>query len=156
MTDRPSTPDEKTRQPHSTRPSRSPPSAGPPSAAGTLPPWFLRAVGAGSALIALAILLATGSFTIVLLFVITAVIALPTAYIWSRIAEGRRQAMDRLVTLGHRRPASASRSPPLFSLLYEVVKRGPRGFDRLVLHGVRPRRDRARWRRASTRSSARW
>ena len=29
--------------------------------------------------------------------------ALPTAYIWSRIAEGRRQAMDRLVTLGHRR-----------------------------------------------------
>src|SRR5689334_3485263 len=61
---------------------------------GTLPSWFLRAVAGGSALIALAILLATGGFTIVLLFVLTAVIALPTAYIWSRLAEGGRRATD--------------------------------------------------------------
>ena len=33
---------------------------GPALAGGTLPPWFLRAVVAGSALIALAALLATG------------------------------------------------------------------------------------------------
>ena len=58
------------------------------------------AVGAGSAVIAAAILLATGSFTVVVLLILTAVFALPTAYIWSRIAENRRQAMDRLVTLG--------------------------------------------------------
>ena len=64
------------------------PLGGPVSAAGTLPPWFLRAVAAGSALVALAILLATGNFSIFLWFVITAVIALPTAYIWSRIGGG--------------------------------------------------------------------
>src|SRR6187455_3031839 len=72
------------------------PLGGAGAAGGTLPPWFLRAVAGGSALVALAILLATGSFSIVLLFVITAVLALPTAYTWSRIAEGRRQALDRL------------------------------------------------------------
>ena len=51
------------------------PIGGPTVSGGTLPPWFLRAVVGGSALIALAILLATGSLTIVLLIVITAVIA---------------------------------------------------------------------------------
>src|SRR6478752_4819174 len=68
-------------------------------ATGTLPRWFSLAVVGGSALVALAILLATGNFTIVLLFILTAVLALPTAYIWSRIAETPRQATDRLVTL---------------------------------------------------------
>ena len=77
----------------------------------------------GSALIALAILLATGSLTIVLLIVITAVIALPTAYIWSRFAENRRQAMDRLVTLGIV-TAFVIAVAPLFSVLFEVIKRG--------------------------------
>src|SRR5947208_1732682 len=43
---------------------------------GTLPAWFLRAIVGGSALIALAVLLATGSLTIVLFFVITAVATL--------------------------------------------------------------------------------
>jgi phosphate transport system permease protein len=95
---------------------------------GTLPPWFLRAVVGGSALIALAILLATGSLTIVLFFVITAVIALPTAYIWSRLTEGRRQAMDRLVTLGIV-AAFFVAVAPLVSVLYEVVKRGVARFD---------------------------
>src|SRR5512133_526506 len=73
---------------------------GPTVSGGTLPPWFLHAVGGGSALIALAILLATGGFTIVLLFIFTLLLALPTAYIWSRAAESRRAAMDRLVTRG--------------------------------------------------------
>jgi phosphate transport system permease protein len=90
---------------------------------GTLPPWFLRAVVGGSALVALAVLLATGGFTIVLFFIITAVIALPTAYIWSRFAEGRRQAMDRLVTLGIIAGFGVAVGP-LISLLYTVVQKG--------------------------------
>jgi len=97
-------------------------------ASGTLPHWFLRGVVGGAALIALAILLATGGFTIVLFFILTAVIALPTAYIWSRVAEGPRMAMDRLVTLGIVAGFFAAVGP-LASLLYEVLKRGTARFD---------------------------
>ncbi len=98
------------------------------ASSGTLPPWFLRAVVGGAALISVAILLATGSFTIVLLLILTAVIALPTAYIWSRAVEGQRQAMDRLVTLGIVTGFGIAVAP-LFSLLYEVFKRGLAGFN---------------------------
>ncbi len=101
---------------------------GPGVSSGTLPHWFLRAVVAGSALIALAILLATGGFTIVLFFIVTALIALPTAYVWSLITEGRRQAMDRLVTLGIVAGFGVA-VLPLFSVLYEVIKRGTARFD---------------------------
>jgi phosphate transport system permease protein len=97
-------------------------------AGGTLPEWFLRAVVAGSALIAAAILLATGSFTIVLLFIVTAVIALPTAYIWSRSAETPRRAMDRLATLGIV-AAFFIAVAPLFSVLLEVIRKGTARFD---------------------------
>jgi phosphate transport system permease protein len=95
---------------------------------GTLPSWFLWAVVGGSALITLAVLLATGSPTIVLFFVVTAVLALPTAYIWSRVTEGGRQAIDRLVTLGIV-AAFFVAVAPLVSLLYEVIKRGAARFD---------------------------
>jgi phosphate transport system permease protein len=95
---------------------------------GTLPSWFLRAVVGASALVALAVLLVTGSLTIVVFFVITAVLALPTAYIWSRLVEGRRQAMDRLVTLGIV-TAFFIAVAPLVSLLYEVIKKGVARFD---------------------------
>jgi phosphate transport system permease protein len=94
----------------------------------TLPPWFLRAVVGGSAAIALAVLLATGGFTIVLFFVITAALALPATYIWSRLVENRRQAMDRLVTLGIV-AAFFVAVAPLFSVLFEVIKRGTARFD---------------------------
>jgi phosphate transport system permease protein len=97
-------------------------------ATGTLPRWFSLAVVGGSALVALAILLATGSFTIVLLFIVTAVLALPTAYIWSRIAETPRQATDRLVTLSIATGFGIAVGP-LISLLYEVVKRGLPSLD---------------------------
>jgi phosphate transport system permease protein len=101
---------------------------GPTVSSGTLPPWFLHAVVGGSALVAAAILLATGGFTIVLLFVITAVLALPTAYIWSRTVESPRQATDRLVTLGIVTGFGIAVAP-LISLLYEVIKRGLPRFD---------------------------
>ncbi len=97
-------------------------------AGGTLPNWFLQAVVGGAAIVSLAVLLATGGFTIVLLFVLTALIALPTAYIWSRVAEGPRAATDRLVTLGIV-SLFAVAVAPLISLLYEVVKRGHARFD---------------------------
>src|SRR2546421_7884431 len=104
------------------------PLGGPSVAGGTLPPWFLRAVIGGSALTALAVLLATGALTIVLLFVLTAVFAIPTAYIWSRVVEGTRQALDRLMTLAIG-AAFGIAVAPLISLLYEVVKRGLPRFD---------------------------
>jgi phosphate transport system permease protein len=101
---------------------------GPGLAGGTLPSWFLTAVVAGSALISLALLLATGGFTIFLLFVLTFVLALPTGYIWSRLTEGRREAKDRLVTLGITAGFGIAVAP-LISLLYEVIKRGAARFD---------------------------
>src|SRR6476660_3375505 len=101
---------------------------GPSISGGTLPAWFLRAVVAGSAAVAAAVLLATGSFTIVLLFILTAVFALPTAYIWSRITEGPREATDRLMTLGIITGFGVAVAP-LFSLLFEVLKRGVARFD---------------------------
>jgi phosphate transport system permease protein len=101
---------------------------GPSIASGTLSPWFLRGVVAGSALLSLAILLATGGFTIVVFFILTAVFALPTAYIWSRLVEGPRQALDRLMTLGIITGFGVAVAP-LFSLLYEVLKRGIARFD---------------------------
>ena len=101
---------------------------GPTLGGGTLPSWFLHAVVGGSALISLAVLLATGAFTIVLLFVLTFVLALPTAYIWSRLTEGRREAKDRLVTVGIAAGFGIAVAP-LISLLYEVVKRGAARFD---------------------------
>jgi phosphate transport system permease protein len=101
---------------------------GPALGGGTLPPWFLRAVVAGSALVALTALLATGGFTIVLLFILTFVLALPTGYIWSRLTEGRREAKDRLVTLGITAGFGIAVAP-LISLLYEVVQKGAARFD---------------------------
>ena len=101
---------------------------GPTVAGGTLPSWFLLAILGGCALVALAILLATGGFTIVLLFLLTFGLALPTGYIWSRLAETPRAATDRLVTLGITAGFGIA-ILPLFSLLYEVVKRGVARFD---------------------------
>src|SRR5262249_3711494 len=95
---------------------------------GTLPRWFLYAVAAGAALLALLVLLATGAFTIVLLFLLTVAIALPVTYFWSRAAAGPRPATDRLVTLSIT-SAFAIALAPLISLLYEVVKRGLPRFD---------------------------
>jgi len=101
---------------------------GPAVAGGTLPSWFLQGVVAGAALLALTVLVATGSFTIALLFVLTAALAIPAAYIWSRLTEGRRQATDRLMTLSIC-AAFGIALAPLISLLYQVIKRGLPRFD---------------------------
>jgi phosphate transport system permease protein len=95
-------------------------------AGGTLPSWFNIGVVGGSALVALAILLATGGFTIVLFFLLTFGLALPTTYIWSRFAETPRQAKDRLVTLMIVAGFGIAVGP-LLSLLYTVIDRGTAG-----------------------------
>src|SRR3954453_8645679 len=101
---------------------------GPSVSGGTLSAGYVRALVAGSAVLALAGLLVTVTFTIVLLFVLTAVFALPTVYVWSRIAESPRQATDRLMTLAIVAGFGIAVAP-LFSLLYEVVSRGAARFD---------------------------
>jgi phosphate transport system permease protein len=97
-------------------------------AGGTLPSWFSQAVVGGAALFALAVLLITGAFTIALMFMLTVMLALPVAYIWSRVVEGSREALDRLMTLSIA-AAFGIAVAPLISLLYEVVKRGLPRFD---------------------------
>jgi phosphate transport system permease protein len=93
-----------------------------------LPSWYLQVVVGGAALLALMLLLATGGFTIALLFVLTAAFAIPAAYLWSRLAEGSRRAKDRLMTLSIS-AAFGIALAPLISLLYEVVRRGLPRFD---------------------------
>jgi phosphate transport system permease protein len=62
------------------------------------------------------------------MFVLTVVISLPAIYVWSRIAEGPRRALDRLATLSIV-AAFGIAVAPLISLLYEVIKRGTARFD---------------------------
>jgi len=97
-------------------------------AGGTLPSWFLQAVVGASALVALAVLLAAGSLSLVVLFLLTMAIAIPSAYVWSRFAEGRRAAKDRVATLAIC-TAFGLALAPLISLLWEVAKRGVPGLD---------------------------
>ena len=82
------------------------------------------------------ILLATGGITVVLLFVLTAALALPTTYIWSRLVEGRRAATDRLVTLAIL-TAFGIALAPLISLLWEVINRGATDYRPLVVEIVK-------------------
>ena len=95
---------------------------------GTLPTWASWGLPAAAAAAALLLLLAMGAFTPALLFVLTALIALPATYAWSRAVEGRRRAVDRTVTFGIVACFGIAVAP-LISLLYEVVKRGAARFD---------------------------
>ena len=96
--------------------------------AGVLPGWAPWGVPAAIAAAILLVSALAGSFTPALLFVATAVLALPALYIWSRVVEGPRRAKDRLMT-GSIVVAFAIAVAPLISLLYEVVKRGAARFD---------------------------
>jgi phosphate transport system permease protein len=95
---------------------------------GPLPEWAPYTVTGGAAALIALLLAATGSFSIVLMFVLTVVISLPVIYVWSRIAEGPRRALDRLATLSIV-AAFGIAVAPLISLLYEVIKRGTARFD---------------------------
>ena len=65
---------------------------------GTLPDWAPYGVVAGSLAFAAAVLLATGSFSVALLLVGATVVSCIAIYAWSRVVEGPRRALDRLMT----------------------------------------------------------
>jgi phosphate transport system permease protein len=93
-----------------------------------LPDWAPYGAAGASALLAALLLLAAGSFSVALLLVGTAAIACVVTYAWSRAVEGRRWAVDRLVTLLIV-SAFALALIPLLSLLFEVAKRGIPGLS---------------------------
>jgi phosphate transport system permease protein len=97
-------------------------------AGGVLPGWAPYAVIGASALIAAAILLATGAFTVALMLLFAVPIACVALYSWSRAVEGPRRAKDRVVTLLIA-SAFVLAMLPLISLLYEVAKRGIPGLS---------------------------
>jgi len=100
-----------------------------------LPDWAPYGVIAGSMLFAAALLAATGAFSVALLLVVSTVVSCLTIYAWSRAVEGRRRALDRLVTFAII-AAFALALTPLLSLLFEVVKRGLPGLSWEFLTGT--------------------
>jgi phosphate transport system permease protein len=82
----------------------------------------------GSAAATAAVLLATGAFTIALTLVFGTLLAAVVLYAWSRAIEGPRQAKDRLMTLAIA-AAFGLAMIPLFSLVFEVAKRGIPGLS---------------------------
>jgi phosphate transport system permease protein len=95
---------------------------------GVLPDWSPYSVVAGSAVLAAALLLAAGAFSVALLLVFTVLVAMVVTYAWSRRVEGPRRAKDRLITLAIV-AAFGLALIPLLSLIFEVAKRGIPGLS---------------------------
>ncbi|HET7122401.1 MAG TPA: phosphate ABC transporter permease PstA [Solirubrobacterales bacterium] len=98
------------------------------SGGGSLPAWGTWAVLGGSAAATAAVLLATGAFTVALTLVFGTLLSAVVLYAWSRAVEGSRRAKDRLMTLAIA-TAFGLAMIPLFSLVFEVVKRGVPGLS---------------------------
>jgi phosphate transport system permease protein len=95
---------------------------------GSLPGWATWAVLGGSAAVVAAILLATGAFTVALTLVFGTLLSAVVLYAWSRAVEGPRRALDRVMTLWIA-AAFGLAMIPLFSLVFEVAKRGIPGLS---------------------------
>ncbi|MFL5897060.1 MAG: phosphate ABC transporter permease PstA [Solirubrobacterales bacterium] len=95
---------------------------------GTLPGRATGAVFGGSAAATAAVLLATGVFTVPLTLVFGTVLAAIVLYAWARALEGPRRALDRVMTLWIA-AAFGLAMIPLFSLIFEVAKRGIPGLS---------------------------
>jgi phosphate transport system permease protein len=95
---------------------------------GQLPRWATWAVVGGAAAVVASALLAAGSFTVALTLVFGAVLAGIALYGWSRAVEGPRRAKDRLMTFAIA-CAFGLAMIPLFSLIFEVTKRGVPGLS---------------------------
>jgi phosphate transport system permease protein len=95
---------------------------------GILPRWAPYATFAASFALVAAVLLAAGSFTIALTLVFGVIGAVIAVYAWSRAVEGPRRAKDRAVTLSIA-AAFGLAMIPLFSLIFEVAKRGIPGLS---------------------------
>jgi phosphate transport system permease protein len=106
-----------------------------PLGGGALPDWAPYGVIAASALAAVLVLAAAGAFSVALFLVATTLLSCAAIYAWARPVEGRRRALDRLVTFAIV-AAFALALIPLLSLLFEVVKRGLPGLDWEFLTGT--------------------
>jgi phosphate transport system permease protein len=95
---------------------------------GTLPGWAPYGAFAGALIFCAAVEAALGWFTIALMLVFGAIVAIFAIYAWSRAVEGRRRAKDRAITMAIA-TAFGIAMAPLISLLYEVVKRGAAGIN---------------------------
>jgi phosphate transport system permease protein len=95
---------------------------------GALPGWATYAVLAGAAALSAAVLLAAGAFTVALTLVFTVLVACVAVYAWSRAVEGSRRAKDRVMTMAIA-AAFGLAMIPLFSLIFEVAKRGIPGLS---------------------------
>jgi phosphate transport system permease protein len=82
----------------------------------------------GSAAAVAAVLLASGVFTVALTLVFGTLLSALVLYVWSRVVEGPRRAKDRLMTLTIA-AAFGLAMIPLFSLIFEVAKRGIPGLS---------------------------
>jgi phosphate transport system permease protein len=98
------------------------------SGTGSLPKWGPWAAYAGSLAAVAAVLLATGGFTLALTLVFGTLLAGAVLYAASRAVEGRRRALDRVMTLAIA-SAFGLAMIPLFSLVFEVAKRGIPGLS---------------------------
>src|ERR1700710_718592 len=90
---------------------------------GILPGWATYAVLGGAAALSTAVLLAAGAFTAALTLAFTVLVACVAIYAWSRAVEGPRRARDRVMTMAIG-AAFGLAMIPLFSLIFEVAKRG--------------------------------
>ncbi|MGE5408714.1 MAG: phosphate ABC transporter, permease protein PstA, partial [Syntrophothermus sp.] len=97
-------------------------------AGGILPAWAPYGVFAGSFALVAAVLAVAGSFTVALGLAGAVVVASVALYVWSRTVEGPRRAFDRTMTMLIT-AAFALAMVPLFSLIFEVVKRGLPGIS---------------------------
>lgn len=95
---------------------------------GTLPSWAPYGAFAGALIFCAAVEAALGWFTIALMLVFGALVAIVAIYAWSRAVEGRRRAKDRAVTMAIATAFGVAMAP-LISLLYEVIKRGAAGIN---------------------------
>jgi phosphate transport system permease protein len=95
---------------------------------GSLPSWASWGAFAGALIFCGAVEAALGWFTIALMLVFGALVAIVAIYAWSRAVEGRRRAKDRAITMAIA-TAFGLAMTPLISLLYEVTKRGLRGIN---------------------------
>jgi phosphate transport system permease protein len=97
-------------------------------AGGALPSWAPYGAFLGALIFCAAVEAALGWFTIALMLVFGALVAIVAIYAWSRTVEGRRRAKDRTITMAIA-TAFGLAMVPLISLLYEVIKRGAAGIN---------------------------
>jgi phosphate transport system permease protein len=95
---------------------------------GSLPGWAPYGAFVGALIFCAAVEAALGWFTIALMLVFGALVAIVAIYAWSRAVEGRRRAKDAAVTMAIATAFGVAMAP-LISLLYEVITRGAKGIS---------------------------